>query len=79
MSVLIKQHSYLLDLGGKQYPFVVEELVSGGESWSASWPQKFRASFAANRAGQAASEHGETESQAAESFVNKIKESYKAT
>ncbi len=54
---------------------MVEELVSG----AASWPEKFRASFAANRAGQAASGYGKTELQAAESFVNKIKESYKAT
>ncbi|MEE8113116.1 MAG: hypothetical protein V3T23_02055 [Nitrososphaerales archaeon] len=75
MSVLIRQSNYLLYLGEKQYPFMVEELVSG----AASWPEKFRASFAANRAGQAASGYGKTELQAAESFVNKIKESYKAT
>ena len=75
MSTLIKQSNYVLDLEGKQYPFVVEEFVLAGEGW----PQKFRASFVANRAGQAASEYGDTELQAAESFVNKIEESYRAT
>ena len=75
MSVLIRQSNYVLYLGEKQYPFIVEELVSG----AASWPKKFRASFEANRAGQAASGYGETETQAAESFVNKLKESYRAT
>ncbi len=75
MSTLIKQSHYIFDLEGKQYPFVVEEFVLAGEGW----PQKFRARFAANRAGQATTQYGDTELQAAESFVNKIKESYKAT
>ncbi len=75
MSTLIKQSAYVLDLEGKEYPFVVEEFVSVGEGW----PQKFRARFVSNRAGQATSEYGDTELQAAESFVNKLKESFKAT
>lgn len=75
MSTLIKQSNYVLDLEGKQYPFMVEEFVLAGEGW----PQKFRARFVASRAAQATSEYGDTELQAAESFVNKIKESYRAT
>ncbi len=75
MSTLFKQSNYVLDLEGKQYPFVVEEFVLAGQGW----PQKFRARFVASRAAQATSEYGDTELQAAESFVNKIKESYRAT
>ncbi len=75
VSTLIKQSNYVLDLEGKQYPFVVEEFVLAGQGW----PQKFRARFVASRAAQATSEYGDTELQAAESFVNKIKESYRAT
>ncbi len=75
MSTLIRQSKYVLDLEGKEYPFVVEEFVLAGEGW----PQKFRARFVANRAEGATSEYGDTELQAAESFVNKIKESDRAT
>ncbi len=75
MAELIKQSNYRLDLEGKQYPFLVEELVSNG----AGWPQKFRARFHEKRAGEGTGDYGKSEKEAAESFAKRIKESYRAT